>query len=84
MRILVCLGTDFFVEIRRGVWVLKRILRKLLTLKLNLHNKLIREQRNIGIPIQNYQRGQQESWFVWELIFCGNSTGCIGVETYFA
>ena len=39
MGILVCLGTDFFVEIRRGVWVLKRILRKLLTLEPNLHNK---------------------------------------------
>ena len=34
-----CLGTDFFVEIRRGVQVLKRILRKPLTLKPNLHNK---------------------------------------------
>ena len=37
--ILVCLGTDFFVEIRSGVKALKRILRKLLTLKPNLHNK---------------------------------------------
>ena len=39
MGILVCLGTDFFVEIRRGVWVLKRILLKPLTLEPNLHNK---------------------------------------------
>ena len=34
-------------------------------------------------PIENYQRGQRESWFVWELIFCGNSKECIAVETYF-
>ena len=39
MGILVCLGTDFFVEIRQGVWVLKRILRKPLTLEPNLRNK---------------------------------------------
>ena len=44
MGILVCLGTDFFVEIRRGVWVLKRILRKPLTLKLNLHNKSVNRE----------------------------------------
>ena len=37
--ILVSLGTDFFVEIRWGVWALRRILRKPLTLKSILHNK---------------------------------------------
>ena len=39
MGFLVCLGTDLFVEIQWGVQALKRILRKLLTLKLILHNK---------------------------------------------
>ena len=39
MGILVCLGTDFFVEILRGVYTLKRILRKPLTLKPILHNE---------------------------------------------
>ena len=39
MGILVSLGIDFFVEIRRGVWALRRILRKPLTLQPNLHNK---------------------------------------------
>ena len=34
MGILVSLGTDFFVEIRRSVQVSKRILRNPLTLKL--------------------------------------------------
>ena len=31
----------------------------------------------------NYRRRQWESWFVCELTFWGNSTGCIGVETFF-
>ena len=41
MGILVCLGTDLYVEIRRSVQALKRIisLRKPLTLKPILHNK---------------------------------------------
>ena len=39
MGFLVCLGTDFFVEIRSGVQALKRILGKPLTPKPNLHNK---------------------------------------------
>ena len=39
MGILVCLGTDLFVEIQWGVKALKRIWRKLLTLKLILQNK---------------------------------------------
>ena len=58
MGILVCLGTDFFVEIRRGVWVLKRILRKPLTLKLNLHNKSgNRETKGYQSKIINVDNG---------------------------
>ena len=39
MGILVCLGTDFLWKFVLGVWALKRIFRKPLTLKPILQNK---------------------------------------------